>query len=59
MDQAKTPRQIRLQIADPMRHFSRDGPAVRLIALVICKLPHLLMGAAWLVAAMGKALGWW
>jgi hypothetical protein len=30
------------QSSDELKHFSRDGPAVRLLALFVCKLPMIL-----------------
>jgi len=42
-----------------MRHFSREGPVVKLIALLICKLPSLSAAAGAAFVVSGKALGWW
>jgi hypothetical protein len=59
MDDTRITRRVSVQLPDPMRHFSREGPVVKLIALLICKLPALCaaVGAAFIVG--GKAFGWW
>jgi hypothetical protein len=59
MDDTKPTRRVSVQLPDPMRYFSREGPVVKLLALLICKLPALFAaaGTAFLVGA--KAFGWW
>ncbi|MGI9216629.1 MAG: hypothetical protein ACR2JA_06475, partial [Hydrogenophaga sp.] len=53
-----THRQV-VVIPDAMRHFSRDGPFVRLLALLIIKLPLILAASAGPVYWLGRTLGWW
>jgi hypothetical protein len=43
---------------DALRHFSRDGPFVRLLTLLIIKLPLILFASAGLVYWLGKSLHW-
>jgi hypothetical protein len=59
MDKTTPTRRQRVLLPDHMRYFSREGPVVKLIALLICKLPALFAaaGAAFVVGA--KAFGWW
>ena len=59
MDDPKLTRRVTVQLPDAMRHFSREGPAVKLIALLICKLPSLFAAAGAAFVAASKALGWW
>jgi hypothetical protein len=44
---------------DALRHFSRDGPFVRLLALLIIKLPFILAASAGLLYWLGRFLEWW
>ena len=46
-------------VPDALRHFSRDGPFVRLLALLIIKLPLILVASAGPVYWLGKSLRWW
>lgn len=46
-------------VPDALRHFSRDGPFVRLLALLIIKLPLILMASAGPVYWLGKSFRWW
>jgi hypothetical protein len=56
MNQPKPPPpRIQLQLPDPLRHFRRDSPGVRLLALALCKLPI----AAVVVFFVGVGRGWW
>jgi hypothetical protein len=44
---------------DPLKHFSKDKPAVKLTALLICKLPLILgslSGLGLLVTAVVKLM---
>jgi hypothetical protein len=59
MDDTKPSRRVSVQLPDPMRHFSREGPVVKLIALLICKLPALFASAGAALVVGGKAFGWW
>jgi hypothetical protein len=49
---------INVGLRDPMRHFARDPPRVKLAAWVIYRLPWIItsVGSA---GAMVKASGWW
>jgi len=45
-------------LPDPMRHFSRNCAVVKLLALLITRLPAILLAlgpALW----SGRHLGWW
>lgn len=53
-----TYRRITFTLRDPLRHFSRDCPGVKLSALLICKLPAIIIAAGCLVAGIGRAKGW-
>ena len=48
MEKSK-PALIKVQMPDTLRHFSRDGPGVRLLALLILRLPYILATASGLM----------
>jgi hypothetical protein len=55
-DHPKLPR-IQLQLPDPLRHFRRDSPGVRLLALALCIAPFVVVPLAALVVFVGTAKG--
>ena len=53
---------IKVQFPDELKHFSRDGPVVRLLALLICRMPKIILafGSLGSVAVAVLAyLRWW
>jgi hypothetical protein len=58
MNTPKPPR-LRLQLPDPLRHFRRDPPFVRLLALALCVVPFVVVPLAAMALAYGAAWGWW
>ncbi len=56
MRDSKPSRLPSVQLPDHLRHFSRDGPFVRLVALLICKLPSLFSACAVALLAASKLL---
>ena len=59
MDDIRLTRRVTVQLSDPMRHFSREGPVTKLVALLICKLPALIASTGAVIAAVLKVFGWW
>jgi hypothetical protein len=59
MEEIKPVRSIRIELPDQMRHFSRNGPVTKLLALLICTLPRLVAASAAMAAALGRLIGWW
>lgn len=43
-----------IQLPDPLKHFSKHGAFVKLLALVVVRAPLLVIGYA-----LGKWPGWW
>lgn len=58
MNQPKPPR-LQLQLPDPLRHFRRDSPGVRLLALALCMVPFVVVPLAAMAIAYGAVRGWW
>lgn len=58
MDASKL-RRLHLDLRDPLRHFKRDSPGVRLLALAICVAPFVVVPAVALVLMVGAARFWW
>jgi hypothetical protein len=60
MDKPPT-RTVVVQRHDRLKHFSRDGPVIKLIALFFLQLPAILIGAGSFVGAclsVAKVAGW-
>jgi hypothetical protein len=48
-----------IQVPDPLKYFSKDGPWVRLCALFICRLPYILAPVLSIGYFIGKSKNWW
>ena len=55
--EAKTQPRIVVRQSDPLQHFRRDGPWFRLAALLLCKLPLILMSLGGLLLYAFRFLG--
>ena len=49
---------IILQRHDQLKHFSNNGPVTKLVALLLLKLPAILMAAGSLAVGLAKINGW-
>ncbi len=57
MDSPNPRPQLVIQQADHLRHFSREGPLVKLAALLLILLPAILTAAGLLAFAVLKIAG--
>jgi hypothetical protein len=44
---------------DPLRHFAKDGPFVKLTALFLWRLPWIVSPVGVVCLTAGKLLKWW
>jgi hypothetical protein len=52
-------RPIVLALQDPLKHFSRNGALVKLIALFIWRMPLILAAITGPVLWFGRVAAWW
>lgn len=50
---------VSISASDPLKHFSRDGPLVKLAALLISRAHVIIWSMGIATAAVTKALGQW